>query len=100
MTTPAAIDFSRLFGARSIAVIGASADEKTPSGQPLMHLRNLGYPGEVYPVNPRYEVIGAWRCYPSVSAPAGVANMPIMSASTSDSEKLVAMGSGIGLALT
>ena len=68
MTTPAAIDFSRLFGARSIAVIGASADEKTPSGQPLMHLRNLGYPGEVYPVNPRYEVIGQWRCYPSVSA--------------------------------
>ncbi|MBP8307653.1 MAG: acetate--CoA ligase family protein [Burkholderiaceae bacterium] len=68
MTTPAAIDFSRLFGARSIAVVGASADEKTPSGQPLMHLRNLGYSGEVYPVNPRYEAIGQWRCYPSVSA--------------------------------
>ena len=33
----------------SIAVVGASADEKTPSGQPLMHLRNLGYAGDVYP---------------------------------------------------
>ena len=78
MTTPAAIDFSRLFGARSIAVIGASADEKTPSGQPLMHLRNLGYPGEVYPVNPRYEVIGAWRCYPSVSALPAVPDVALV----------------------
>jgi acyl-CoA synthetase (NDP forming) len=78
MTMPAAIDFSRLFGARSIAVIGASADEKTPSGQPLMHLRNLGYPGEVYPVNPRYEVIGAWRCYPSVSALPAVPDVALV----------------------
>ena len=78
MTTPAAIDFSRLFGARSIAVIGASADEKTPSGQPLMHLRNLGYPGQVYPVNPRYEVIGAWRCYPSVTALPAVPDVALV----------------------
>jgi len=78
MTTPAAIDFSRLFGARSIAVIGASADEKTPSGQPLMHLRNLGYPGEVYPVNPRYEAIGAWRCYPSVTALPAVPDVALV----------------------
>ena len=78
MTTPAAIDFSRLFGARSIAVVGASADEKTPSGQPLMHLRNLGYPGEVYPVNPRYEAIGQWRCYPSVSALPAVPDVALV----------------------
>ncbi|HPU53566.1 MAG TPA: CoA-binding protein, partial [Burkholderiaceae bacterium] len=78
MTTPAAIDFSRLFGARSIAVIGASADEKTPSGQPLMHLRNLGYSGEVYPVNPRYEAIGQWRCYPSVTALPAVPDVALV----------------------
>jgi acyl-CoA synthetase (NDP forming) len=58
---PAITDFSRMFGARSIAVVGASANEASPSGQPLMHLRNLGYAGAVYPVNPRYEQIGPWR---------------------------------------
>ena len=65
---PAATDFSRMFGAKSIAVVGASANEASPSGQPLMHLRNLGYPGAVYPVNPRYEQIGPWRCYPDVAS--------------------------------
>ena len=65
---PAITDFSRMFGARSIAVVGASANEASPSGQPLMHLRNLGYAGAVYPVNPRYEQIGPWRCYPDVAS--------------------------------
>lgn len=64
----ARIDFSRMFRPASIAVVGASSDESRPSGQPLLHLRNHGYSGRVYPVNPKYEAIGQWRCYPSVEA--------------------------------
>lgn len=61
-------DFSRMFRPQSIAVVGASAEESRPSGQPLMHLRNHGYKGRVYPVNPKYQAIGDWACYPSVEA--------------------------------
>ena len=66
--TPPTPDFSRMFRARSIAVIGASTDTKKPSGQPLMHLRKLGYGGAVYPVNPRYAQVLDWPCYPDVAA--------------------------------
>jgi acyl-CoA synthetase (NDP forming) len=31
-------------------------------------LRRSGFAGRIYPVNPRYEVIGDWKCYPSVQA--------------------------------
>lgn len=61
----------RMFHPRSIAVIGASPETAKPSGQPLMHLRNLGYSGEVYPINPRYAEIQGWKCWP------GVAELPV-----------------------
>jgi Acyl-CoA synthetase (NDP forming) len=53
-------DLERLFSPQSIAVIGASQDLITISGQPLSHLVNHGYAGKLYPVNPRYpEILGA-----------------------------------------
>lgn len=60
-------DLLRMFRARSIAVIGASTQSHKPGGQPLLHLRQLGYDGVVYPVNPRYTEVQGWPCYPDVS---------------------------------
>ena len=65
---PAVIDFSRMFHARSIAVIGASTTTTKPSGQPLLHLKNMGFDGAVFPVNPRYERVLDWPCYPDVAS--------------------------------
>ncbi len=65
---PAAIYFSPMFYARSIAVIGASTTTTKPSGQPLLHLKNMGFDGQVYPVNPRYERVLDWPCYPDVAS--------------------------------
>ena len=61
-------DLLRMFRARSIAIVGASNSGHKPGGQPLLHLRNLGYDGAVYPVNPRYEEVMGWRCYPEVAS--------------------------------
>ena len=61
-------DFTRLFSPRSIAIVGASTDENTTSGQPVRFLREHGYAGAVYPVNPKVERIGALRCYPDVAS--------------------------------
>jgi acetyltransferase len=57
-----------LLNPRSIALIGASADVRRISGKPLRFLRELGYRGQVYPVNPKYQELHGWRCYPSVEA--------------------------------
>ena len=61
-------DFERLFNPRSIAIIGASNELGKISGQPLSFLVKRGYPGTLYPVNPRYDELLGQRCYPSIEA--------------------------------
>jgi acetyltransferase len=55
-----------LYNPDSIAVVGASSDLRRIGGRPLDFLRKLGYDGRVYPVNPRYDSLHGWRCYPSI----------------------------------
>ena len=60
-------DLERFFSPRSIAIIGASQDFITISGQPLKHLQSHGYKGKLYPVNPRYTEVAGVKCYPSLA---------------------------------
>jgi acyl-CoA synthetase (NDP forming) len=60
-------DLERFFNPRSIAIIGASQDFITISGQPLKHLQSHGYKGKLYPVNPRYPEVAGVKCYPSLA---------------------------------
>ena len=59
-------DLERFFNPRAIAIIGASQDLNTISGQPLKHLTSHGYKGKLYPVNPRYQEVAGVRCYPAL----------------------------------
>lgn len=52
-----------IFRPRSVALVGVSADEKKLTGAPLAILRTVGFPGAVYPVNPRHASIGGLRCF-------------------------------------
>ena len=67
MTHPTRSDLERFFSPKSVAIIGASQDLFTISGQPLSHLINHGYSGKLYPVNPRYQEILGQKCYPSLA---------------------------------
>jgi acyl-CoA synthetase (NDP forming) len=60
-------DLERFFNPRSIAIIGASQDFITISGQPLKHLQSHGYKGTLYPVNPRYQEVAGVKCYPALA---------------------------------
>src|SRR5437870_3375230 len=62
----------RLLRPRSIAIVGAS--ERPSVGRTLLEaLDGIGFRGDVYPVNPRYESLLGRRCYPSVAdLPRGV----------------------------
>lgn len=59
------IDF--LFHPRSIALVGASADEGKHSALPQKHLLLHGYKGSIYPINPVRDVIQGLKAYPKVS---------------------------------
>lgn len=61
-------DLARFFNPRSIAIIGASTDLVSISGQPLKHLIAHKYRGKLYPVNPKYPEILGVKCYPSLAA--------------------------------
>src|SRR3954471_6843737 len=61
-------NFDSLFTPRSIAVIGASQDLTSISGQPIAHLMAKQYAGTIYPVNPRYAEVAGLECYPSIAA--------------------------------
>jgi acetate---CoA ligase (ADP-forming) len=50
---------------KSIAILGAS--ERPSIGRSLIvSARNIGFEGNVYPINPRYPELLGHRCYPSV----------------------------------
>lgn len=58
----------RFFWPRSIAIIGASGSPHTLSARPLRILQQHGYPGRLYPVNPRYAELAGLACYPDVGS--------------------------------
>lgn len=60
-------DISFFFNPKSIAVIGASPTPGKPSYVILESLKSIGFPGKIYPVNPKYTSINNLRCYSSVA---------------------------------
>ncbi len=72
-TTPSAAMISRLLRPRSVAVVGASDKPGALGASVIGNLDRNGFAGEVYPINPNRETIGARKCFPSVDAlPEGV----------------------------
>lgn len=60
------MNLGNLLAPRSIAVIGASADPKRMSGMITSQIRNFGFAGEVYPINPKYDEVAGFRCYDTI----------------------------------
>src|SRR5262249_62269099 len=69
MQSPADQDLRQfLFSPRPVAIIGQSDDATKAAGRPLKFLRRMGYPGRIYPVNPRRETVLGERAWPAVAA--------------------------------
>lgn len=60
-------DLQHLFNPDSISVIGASTNPEKIGYAIMMNIKNSGYTGAVYPVNPKEQEILGYRCYPSVN---------------------------------
>jgi acetyltransferase len=52
-----------LFTPRSVAVFGVSEKENSVAGTLFRNLRKSGFTGQVYPVNPKHDVIFGEHCY-------------------------------------
>jgi acyl-CoA synthetase (NDP forming) len=58
----------KLMNPRSIAVVGASERADAIGTRVIRNLRVMGFPGSIYPVNPRYAELAGLPCFPSLSA--------------------------------
>lgn len=62
------LDVRRLFLPDAVAVVGASSNLESIGGQPIKYLMKHGYPGKIYPVNPKYDDIAGLRCFPDIGS--------------------------------
>ena len=67
-----------LLAPRSIAILGASSDTAKLNGRVLRYLREKGYAGRIFPINPKYAAIGDLTCYPEVAALPEAADLAII----------------------
>jgi acyl-CoA synthetase (NDP forming)/GNAT superfamily N-acetyltransferase len=66
------------FRPNAVAVVGASRDPKGVGRRVLDALTAAGFPGPVYPVNPRAEELGGVRAYPSVRDLPGAVDLAVV----------------------
>lgn len=59
---------SALLWPNSVTLVGASDDVTRIGGRPLRYLRESGFAGAVYPVNPKRETVQGVKAFPSVAA--------------------------------
>lgn len=62
----------------SIAIVGASADSEKLNGRIVRFLKDKGYGGAIYPINPRVAEILGLRCYPSLEAVPGHVDLAVI----------------------
>lgn len=67
----------RVFNPRSVAVVGASDGEGKIGNSVMKNLINGGYPGEIYPINPKADEILGKKCYKSVSEIPGEVDVAV-----------------------
>ena len=76
-TTPQS-GLDALFNPRSVAIIGASQDPKRIGGRPLRYLKESGFQGAIWPVNPRRDRVQGIEARPDISGVPGAIDVAIV----------------------
>ena len=90
-------DLRALIDARSIAIVGASADPKKLGYRPLALLRQHGFDGEMFPINPTRTDIEGMPCYPSLAAVGRPIDLALVLTSAADTEAAIEQGVAAGV---
>jgi acyl-CoA synthetase (NDP forming) len=88
---------TRLLNARSVAIVGASADPTKVSGRPLAYMLSRGFQGEVFAVNPRRTEVQGLRCHPSIAAIGKPVELAIVCTAAAHVEAAVREGIAAGV---
>lgn len=67
-----------LFSPRGIAIFGASSDPTKIGGRPVRFIKESGFAGGVYPINPKSDIIQDLPAYSSIADVQGVVDLAII----------------------
>ena len=96
--TQSSTDLARyLLAPRSLAIVGQSNDAGKTAGRPLKYLRQAGYAGRLYPINPARDTVLGERAWPSLAALPEVPEHVYVVAPTEPSIKAVAEAGRLGV---
>jgi acetyl coenzyme A synthetase (ADP forming)-like protein len=56
-----------VFNPKHVAIVGASPTPNKIGNVLVKNFLETKFPGKVYPVNPKYEIVGGLKCYPKVT---------------------------------
>jgi len=68
-----------LLAPQSVALIGASRKRNTVGNDMIRNLIPSGYAGAVYPINPSYDSIYGYACFPSITSMPGPVDLAVVS---------------------
>lgn len=83
-------ELDALFRPRSIAVVGASANQQSQGYEFVQGLVEIGFPGPVYPVNPKLDELLGQKAYPRLEAIPGPVDFVISAVPAKATLELVA----------
>jgi acyl-CoA synthetase (NDP forming) len=86
-----------LLAPRSLAIVGQSNDAGKTAGRPLKYLRQAGYAGRLYPINPARDSVLGERAWPSLAALPEVPEHVYVVAPTDASVEAVAEAGRLGV---
>jgi acetate---CoA ligase (ADP-forming) len=86
-----------LLAPRSLAIVGQSNDAGKTAGRPLKYLRQAGYAGRLYPINPARDTVLGERAWPSLAALPEVPEHVYVVAPTDASVEAVAESGRLGV---
>lgn len=69
---------SALFEPTSVAVVGASDDPTRIGGRPIRYLREAGFGGAIYPVNPNRSLVQGLPAHATLASIAGAVDLAIV----------------------
>jgi acyl-CoA synthetase (NDP forming) len=91
-------DVSCLLEPKAIAVVGASDQPGNLGGTAVRYLRKFGYPGAIWPVNPRRQAVAGLPCFPSLASLPGRADLAVLAVGADSIADLVRECAGAGIA--
>ncbi|MEO9238351.1 MAG: GNAT family N-acetyltransferase, partial [Jatrophihabitantaceae bacterium] len=87
----------RLLHPKSVAVIGASADQAKIGHLVLANLQRSGFTGPIFPVNPHARSINSILAYPSITDVPGDVDLAVLAVPASDVGEVVSQCSARGV---